>query len=100
MNKIAFILAVGISSVSLNSHATEYQHGWKVYEKPQQGSSYGSVETNPYGSELIGIYSAYDDALKIGYDKFGVDKQFLVKKIMQSEEIHYVNRGYCTECPA
>jgi hypothetical protein len=26
-----------------------YQHGWKVYKKPQPGYTYGGVETNPYG---------------------------------------------------
>jgi hypothetical protein len=26
-----------------------YQHGWKVYEKPQPGSIYGGAEINPYG---------------------------------------------------
>jgi uncharacterized membrane protein YgcG len=30
-------------------NAEGYQHGWKVYEKPQPGYTYGSVETNPYG---------------------------------------------------
>ena len=45
-----FIL--GLSTVillSITAHAQGYQHGWKVYDKPQAGATYGAVETNPYG---------------------------------------------------
>lgn len=49
MKKITFSLVV-IALLSVNSNAEDgYQHGWKVYDKPQPGASYGSVETNPYG---------------------------------------------------
>jgi len=36
--------------VSISANADGYQHGWKVYDNPQSGSTYGSVETNPYGA--------------------------------------------------
>lgn len=49
MKKITFSLVV-IALLSVNANAEDgYQHGWKVYDKPQPGASYGSVETNPYG---------------------------------------------------
>jgi len=37
----AILLSAGVSAA--------YQHGWKVYEKPQPGATYGSVEQNAYG---------------------------------------------------
>jgi hypothetical protein len=47
MKKI--VLAV-LVLLCVNVFADGYQHGWKVYDKPQAGASYGSVETNPYGA--------------------------------------------------
>ena len=35
--------------LGISANAKGYQHGWKVYEKPQAGHSYGSREINPYG---------------------------------------------------
>ncbi len=50
MKKVVLILTVGVALASVNVNAEEgYQHGWKVYEKRQSGSTYGGVETNPYG---------------------------------------------------
>jgi hypothetical protein len=51
MKKTVLSLMLGVACVSMitNAHAEGYQHGWKVYEKPQPGSTYGGVETNPYG---------------------------------------------------
>jgi hypothetical protein len=48
MKKIVSVLAVAVALVSVSSNAG-YQHGWKVYEKPQPGYTYGTVELNPYG---------------------------------------------------
>lgn len=36
------------------------------------------------GKDLLGVYSSYEDALKIGYEKCGL-KRFLVKKIQAVE---------------
>jgi hypothetical protein len=44
-----FFVAVALGSASMVAVADGYQHGWKVYEKPQPGYTYGGVETNPYG---------------------------------------------------
>ena len=49
MKKMTLLLSVGAVLASMNVNAEGYQHGWKVYENPQPGSTYGSVETNPYG---------------------------------------------------
>ena len=46
MRKRASIILV---LVVTNILADGYQVGWKVYERPQPGVSYGTVETNPYG---------------------------------------------------
>ena len=48
MKKIFFVLLVGVLT-SMNVNADGYQDGWKVYEKPQPGVTYGGTETNPYG---------------------------------------------------
>jgi len=47
MKKIATVLAFGAALASINVNADGYQHGWKVYEKPQPGYTYGGYETNP-----------------------------------------------------
>lgn len=49
MKKIALALVFGAALTSINVNADGYQHGWKVYEKPQSGHTYGGYETNPYG---------------------------------------------------
>jgi hypothetical protein len=51
MKKLILVLAVAAiaSMASNNANAEGYQHGWKVYEKPQPGYTYGGVETNQYG---------------------------------------------------
>jgi hypothetical protein len=41
---IATLMLIGI-----NAFAGGYQSGWKVYDKPQSGASYSTVEANPYG---------------------------------------------------
>ena len=48
MKIIAAIIVLG-SFVNLNVNADGYQHGWKVYQKPQPGATYGGIEANPYG---------------------------------------------------
>ena len=47
--KKAFIFGVLALSVSSTALAAGYQHGWKVYERPQPGATYGGFEANPYG---------------------------------------------------
>ena len=49
-----------------------------------------------HDSEVAGVYDTYSDALKAGYEKFGL-KPFLVKKIQAVEQIQYFTRdlGSC-----
>ena len=42
-------LAVVFIVASATFAHAQYQHGWKNYEKPQPGYTYGTRETNPYG---------------------------------------------------
>ena len=44
-----------------------------------------------HGDEVVGTFSAYDDALKAGYTKFGLDP-FLVKQIEAVEQAHFISR--------
>ncbi|MGE5566024.1 MAG: hypothetical protein ACM3YN_07720 [Parcubacteria group bacterium] len=43
------------------------------------------------GKDVLGIFDSYSDALKIGYQKVGLDP-FLVKKISTDEVISYFSR--------
>lgn len=49
------------------------------------------------GQEVLGIYETYEDALKVGYDKCGLDP-FLVKKIESTEQVQYFTR-HIKACP-
>lgn len=51
-----------------------------------------------HGSDLVGTYQSYEDALKVGYDRFGL-KPFLVKKINGSESVAYFTRDLRSSCP-
>lgn len=48
--------------------------------------------------EVVGVYTSYEDALKEGYDKFGLTP-FLVKKIQAVEQVQYVTRYITFPCP-
>lgn len=50
------------------------------------------------GGQIAGIYDTYDDAISIGYEKFGI-KPFLVKQIMASEQVQYFTRDVLSACP-
>ena len=44
-----------------------------------------------HGSDVVDTFSAYDDALKAGYVKFGLEP-FLVKQIQGVEHAHFISR--------
>jgi hypothetical protein len=46
-----------------------------------------------FDGELIGVFAAYEDALKSGYAKCGV-KPFLVKKILAIEPVNFFTRNF------
>jgi len=54
-----------------------------------------------HGGTITDYYSSYEDAIKDGYQKFGLEP-FLVKQILTLEQIHYVSRlvGECHTSPA
>lgn len=43
------------------------------------------------GKKLLGVYSAYEDALEVGYKECGLDP-FLVKEIVTSEAPPFLDR--------
>ncbi len=45
-----------------------------------------------HGDEVAGIWQTYQDALKAGYEKFGLEP-FLIKQIQEIEPVHCVTRG-------
>ena len=50
-----------------------------------------------FDSNVVGIWDTYEDALKAAYQKYGVDKTFLVKKIEGVERIQFCSRN--VSCP-
>jgi hypothetical protein len=46
---------------------------------------------------VVGVFDTYNDALKIGYDKFQL-KPFLVKRIQAVEQVHSFTRNL-KPCP-
>lgn len=59
----------------------------KLQELKEQAGKYVLI----HGDDVIDTFSAYDDALKDGYDKFGLEP-FLVKKIEAVEYAHFISR--------
>lgn len=51
------------------------------------------------GDSIVGIYAAYEDALKAGYEHSGMNP-FLVKQISTTEQIAYFSRDMGAPCPA
>lgn len=49
------------------------------------------------GKEVTGIYEAYADAIKVGYEKCGLNP-FLVKKIQTVEQVQYFSRDLDFSC--
>jgi len=51
-----------------------------------------------HGNDLKGVFGTYDDALKAGYDTFGL-RPFLVKQIQVVEQVQFISRLAAPECP-
>jgi hypothetical protein len=51
-----------------------------------------------HGEELVGVFDTYEDALKIGYEKFGL-QSFLVKKVQADERMLYFTRDISPSMP-
>lgn len=44
-----------------------------------------------HGSEVVDFFETYDDAIKEGYQKFGLAR-FLVKQVNSTEQIQFISR--------
>ena len=44
-----------------------------------------------HGDDVVDTYSSYDDALREGYGKFGLEP-FLVKRIEEVDQSHFISR--------
>lgn len=51
-----------------------------------------------HGKDIIGIMDTYEDALKEGYGKCGLDKPFLVKRIATEYTSMYFTRDVISAC--
>ena len=50
-----------------------------------------------HGSEIADIYASYEDALKEGYKRYGLEP-FLVKKIEATEKVQFISRFVDPQC--
>jgi hypothetical protein len=48
-----------------------------------------------HGDEIADFYGSYEDALKVGYEKFGLHP-FLVKRVSTIEQVQFVSRAVLT----
>ena len=44
-----------------------------------------------HGEEVVDFYTSYEDAIKAGYSKFGLEP-FLVKQVQALEQVHFISR--------
>ena len=51
-----------------------------------------------FGDELLGVFAAYDEALRAGYEKAKLGP-FLVKRISGTETVAYFSRNFDRACP-
>jgi len=51
-----------------------------------------------HGTEILGTYASYEDALKAGYEKYKLEP-FLVKKIQAVDAVNFVTRDLPFSCP-
>ena len=50
------------------------------------------------GSEVVGVYDTYEDALKVGYARFKLDS-FLVKQVTLVDRVQRFSRDIGVTCP-
>jgi hypothetical protein len=50
-----------------------------------------------HGEDVVDIFTSYEDALKRGYQDFGLEP-FLVKQIQAIEQVHFISR-FVDPCP-
>ena len=47
-----------------------------------------------HGTEIVGDWAKYEDAVRAGYEKCGLNKPFLVKQICAVERVQFVTHGF------
>ncbi len=45
-----------------------------------------------HGNDVVDFFTSYEDAIKAGYAKFGLDP-FLVKQVQAIEQVHFISRS-------
>ena len=51
------------------------------------------------GDEVAGVWDTYEDALRAGYERFGLEP-FMVKQILATERVLFVTREITPSCPS
>lgn len=65
----------------------------KLTEMLDQEGKYALI----HGCELADVYTSYEDALKEGYRRYGLEP-FLVKKIEAIEKVQFISRFVDPQC--
>ncbi|MDA8079986.1 MAG: hypothetical protein M0Z79_13755 [Nitrospiraceae bacterium] len=60
----------------------------KLPELKQHEGKYALI----HDAEVIDTFVSYEDAIKAGYNKFGLDEPFLVKQIKSFEAVQFISR--------
>lgn len=82
---------MGVSQLALEKELETYKN--RLDELLDQEGKFVVI----YQDDVIGIYSDYEDALNVGYEKCGTTP-FLVKKIEAIETINYFTRDLPQQC--
>jgi hypothetical protein len=45
-----------------------------------------------HGSSVVDTFASYDEAIKNGYAKFGVNQPFFVKQIQPIDQVQFISR--------
>jgi hypothetical protein len=59
---------------------------------PEFASAHSGEYVLIHGDAVVDFFTSYDDAIKAGYAKFGLDP-FLVKQIQAMEQVHFITRS-------
>ena len=52
-----------------------------------------------HADQVDSVWDTLDDALRAGYDRFGLDEPFMVKQITDVEKVYYSSRNV-VPCPS
>lgn len=60
----------------------------KLSEMKAQEGKYVLIQADT----VVDTFTSYEDAMKEGYSRFGLDKPFLVKQIRALEQVQFISR--------